>query len=64
MRREVAEELRTIFKAPDRHTAESYLAKIVQMYSQTVPSLANWLEKNVPEGFVEFSFPASHRRRL
>lgn len=29
MRREVAEDLRTIFNAPDRHTAEAYLAKTV-----------------------------------
>ena len=64
MRREVAEELRTIFNAPDRHTAEAYLDKTVQKYAQTVPSLANWLEKNVPEGLTVFSFPASHRRRL
>jgi transposase-like protein len=29
-----------------------------------VPALANWLEKNVPEGLTVLSFPASHRRRL
>jgi putative transposase len=64
MRREVAEELRTIFNAPDCHTADAYLAQIVQKYVQTVPALANWLEKNIPEGLTVFSFPASHRRRL
>jgi putative transposase len=64
MRREVAEELRTIFNAPDRHTAEAYLSKTVQKYAQTAPNLANWLEKNVQEGLTVFSFPASHRRRL
>jgi transposase-like protein len=64
MRREVAEELRTIFNAPDRHTAGAYLAKAVQKYAQTVPALANWLETNIPEGLTVFSFPAAHRRRL
>ena len=64
MRREVAEDLRTIFNAPDRHTAEAYLSRTVQKYAQSVPALANWLEKNVPEGLTVFSFPASHRRRL
>jgi transposase-like protein len=64
MRREVAEDLRTIFNAPDRHMAEAYLAKIVQKYAQTVPALANWLEVNIPEGLTVFSFPVSHRRRL
>lgn len=64
MRREVAEDLRTIFNAPDRYTAEAYLDKTVQKYAQSVPSLADWLEKNIPEGLTVFSFPASHRRRL
>ena len=64
MRREVAEDLRTIFNAPDRHTAEAYLDKIVQKYAQSLPSLADWLEKNIPEGLTVFSFPASQRRRL
>ena len=64
MRQEVAEDLRTVFNAPDRHTAESYLAKTVEKYAESAPSLANWLEKNVPEGLMVFSFPAAHRRRL
>jgi transposase-like protein len=64
MRKEVAEELRTIFNAPDRHMAETYLAKTVQKYANTVPALADWLEKNIPEGLTVFSFPVSHRRRL
>jgi putative transposase len=64
MRHEVAEDLRTIFNAPDRHTAETYLEKSVQKYAQSVPSLADWLEKNIPEGLTVFSFPASHHRRL
>jgi len=64
MRRELAEELRTIFNAPDRHTAEDYLTRTVRKYAQSAPALADWLEKNIPEGFTVFSFPASHRRRL
>lgn len=64
MRHELAEELRTIFNAPDRHTAEAYLHRTVQKYAQSVPTLADWLEKNIPEGLTVFSFPASHRRRL
>jgi putative transposase len=63
-RREVAEDLRTVFNAPDRYTAEAYLKKIVQKYAQVAPVLADWLEKNIPEGLTVFSFPASQRRRL
>ena len=64
MRHEVAEDIRTIFNAPDRHMAEAYLAKTVQKYAQSMPALADWLEKNIPEGLTVFSFPTSHRRRL
>jgi transposase-like protein len=64
MRREVAEDIRTIFNAPDRHTAQAYLAQTVQKYTPSATHLANWLEKNIPEGLTVFSFPAAHRRRL
>jgi putative transposase len=64
MRREVAEVLRTIFNASDHHTAEVYLDKIVQKDAQSVPTLADWLEKNIPEGLTMFSFPVSQPRRL
>jgi len=64
MRREVAEDLRTIFNAPDRPTAEFYLAETVKKYAKTASKLADWLESNIPEGLAVFSFPVSHRRRL
>lgn len=64
MRREVAEDLRTIFNAPDRPTAEFYLAEKVKKYSKTASKLAGWLESNIPEGLTVFSFPVAHRRRL
>lgn len=64
MRREVAEDIRTIFNAPDRETAESYLKKIVAKYANVAPKLADWMEVNVPEGFTVFAFPKSHQRRL
>jgi putative transposase len=64
MHREVAEGLHTIFNAPYRYTAEAYLDKIVQKYAQPAPALADWVEKNVPEGLTVFSFPTFQRRRL
>jgi transposase-like protein len=64
MRGEVAEDIRAIFNAPDRETAEIYLKKAVEKYSVIAPKLADWMEVNVPEGFTVFSFSQSHRRRL
>lgn len=64
MLKEVAADIRTVFNAPDRVTAEAYLAKLVQKYEPTASRLAAWLEKNLPEGLTVFDFPAAHRRKL
>jgi transposase-like protein len=64
MRGEVAEDIRTIFNAPDRETAKIYLKKAVEKYANIAPKLADWMEVNVPEGFTVLSFPQAHRRRL
>jgi putative transposase len=64
MHKEVAEDIRTIFNAPDRPTAEAYLAKSVAKYSHTASKLSAWMEENLPEGFTVFSFPKEHWRRI
>lgn len=64
MQAEVAAGIRTIFNAPDRTTADQYLARMVQKYAKTASKLADWLEKNIPEGLTVFAFPAEHQRRL
>ena len=64
MRTEVAEDIRTIFNAPDQETAQMYLKKAVNKYESIAPRLADWMEVNIPEGFTVFSFPWEHKRRL
>lgn len=64
LRAEVAADIRTIFNAPDRPTAENYLTRTLQKYSKSAPRLTTWLESNLPEGFTIFGFPKSHQRRL
>jgi transposase-like protein len=61
---EVASDIRTIFDAPDRVTAEAYLAKMVEKYSKSASRLSEWLANNIPEGLTVFAFPASFRRLL
>jgi putative transposase len=61
MQAEVAEDIRTIFNAPDRTTAEAYLAKAVENYQKTASRLAEWMAVNIPEGLTIFSFLATHR---
>ena len=64
MRAEVAADLRTIFNAPNRATAEAYLAETVKKYASTASKLANWMEINIPEGLTVFAFPVDHQRKL
>jgi putative transposase len=59
---EVAEDIRTIYNAPDRTTADAYLAKTVQKYQKTASRLSEWMAANIPEGLTIFAFPSSHRR--
>lgn len=64
MQTEVAADIRMIFDAPDRATAETYLAKIVAKYQQSASRLSGWMANNIPEGLTVFTFPASFRRLL
>ena len=64
MQAEVASDIRLIFNAPDRTTANVYLARIVQKYAKSAAKLADWLEKSIPEGLTVFGFPTTHQRRL
>ena len=58
---EVAEDLRTIFNAPDRASAEACLEKTVSKYEKTASRLSDWMATNIPEGLSVFSFPAAFR---
>jgi putative transposase len=60
----VAEDIRTIFNAPDRTTADAYLARVVAKYQMSASRLAEWMATNIPEGLTIFSFRAAHRRLL
>ncbi len=64
LRTHVASDLRNIFNAPDRTTAEDYLRRTVQKYLKCAPQLAAWLETDLPEGLTVFGFPKAHQRRL
>jgi putative transposase len=61
---DVATDIRMIFDAPDRSTAETYLAKTVEKYSKSASRLSEWLANNLPDGLTIFAFPASFRRLL
>ncbi len=64
MRLEVAADIRSMFNAPDRKTAEELLQAAIQKYAVSAPRLAAWLEDNLSEGFSVFDLPLEHRRTI
>lgn len=61
---EVASDIRTIFNTPDRKTAQDYLQRAVNKYTQSAPRLATWIENNLDEGLKVIDFPVEHRRMI
>ena len=64
MRCEVAADIRSMFNAPDRKTAEDFLQAAIEKYAVSAPRLSVWLEVNLIEGFTIFDFPLEHRRSI
>ncbi len=64
MRMEVAADIRSMFNAPDRKTAEKFLQAAIQKYALSAPRLSAWLEENLSEGFTFFDFPLEHRKSI
>jgi len=64
MRLEVAADIRSMFNAPDRKTAEELLQAAIQKYTVSAPRLSAWLEDNLSQGFSVFDLPLEHRRSI
>jgi putative transposase len=64
MQSEVAEDIRTIFNAPDRATADAYLSRTILKYEKNASRLSNWMTSNLREELMVFSFPGGFRRLL
>jgi len=63
-RAEVAADLRAVFNASNRAEADRLVTLAVEKYETSAPRLAEWIERNVPEGLTVFAWPAAIRRRL
>ena len=60
----VAQDIRTIFNAPDRQEAERLLDKMVDKYNKEMPKLASWMQTNISEGLTVLALPVHLRSRL
>jgi len=49
---EVAADIQTIFIVTERAQDESKLRRSVEIYAQSAPKLANWLEDNISESLT------------
>ncbi len=64
MRCEVAADIRAMFSASDRKSAEENLQSAIRKYTRSAPQLSAWMEENLAEGFTVFDFPLEHRRTI
>ena len=64
IRRRIGAELRTVWNADTIPKAQAALGELVASYRSAAPKLADWLEKNIPEGLAVLTLPDHHRRRL
>lgn len=60
----VAEDIRSIFNAPNRDEANRLLKLTQEKYTKTAPALSQWMEVSIPEGLAIFHFETRHRKRL
>ena len=64
MRADVAQDIRSIFEAPDLQSALRRLNEVVIKYQSSAPKLAAWIEANAPEALTVFSRPEPQRKKL
>ena len=64
IRKRIGKQLRVVWNAEDLPAAESALADLVAFYRGKADKLADWLEKNIPEGLTVFTLPEHHRKRM
>jgi transposase-like protein len=64
LRASVAADIRSIFNCHDLASAQARLKDRVAFYTKSAPKLAAWMEENIPEGFMVFSLPTAHQRRM
>jgi putative transposase len=60
----VANDIRTVFNAPDEKEASRLLKLYIEKYSKTQKELAVWMEDNIPDGFAVFQLPNHMRQKL
>jgi len=65
-KKEVADDIRTIFNDPNKDEALRYLKQFTQKYQDKLPKLTEWANEALVEGLTFFDMPKEHwkRRRM
>lgn len=64
MQAQVSADIGQIFRAKNRNEADKLLERAIAAYEKTAPGLAEWMEKNIPEGLSVLELPLKHRKRM
>ena len=64
MKPQVAADIRAIFNARNRTTANTLITEAVRRYEGNAPKLATWMETNLADGLPVLDLPEKHRRVL
>jgi len=64
LRSQVADDIRSVFNAPNLAEAERLLKQLTEKYADSAPKLAAWAEESIPEGLTVFRYPSKHWRRI
>lgn len=64
MKKEVANDIKAIFTAPNLSEAQRLLLLTREKYKTRAPKLCEWMEANISEGFTIFTFPQAHWKKL
>lgn len=64
MTSEVADDIKTIFNAPNKEEAKRFLRIYVEKYEKSAPELSSWMEDNIPESLTVFDLPKPRRKKL
>jgi putative transposase len=64
LKKAVANDIRSVFTAPNLNEAQRLLQLTIEKYKTGAPRLSAWMEANLAEGFTFFSFPQEHWKKL
>lgn len=64
MKKEVANDIKSILTAPNLNEAKRLLLLNIDKYKIKAPRLSEWMELNIAEGFTIFDFPQEHWKKL